>query len=121
MPLTIAAGRRTLLALLVALGMGAAGGFPQAAAAACVENCFDMNGCGTPGAGCVYSSCTHLAPPWGTQTTVNRHCCAPGKRQWLTRRWFDCNGDGVADCETRLCFVADDDYCFFAEPQSACP
>ena len=61
----------------------------------CERGCEDPNNCGCSGSDCTVNNCQ----PW--RVFMNFECCAPGKMGLTVKRFYDCNGDGQADCECR--------------------
>jgi hypothetical protein len=72
--------------------------------ALCTTSCVDVNACGPPDAGCVYSSCVSMDGSWILSTLG---CCDQDKTQHKLKKFFDCSAppDGNADCELRQCFT----------------
>jgi len=94
---------RWLAGLLLVVGTGLA----PPAWALCTTTCIDVNGCGSPDPGCDYVGCTRI-----TQISIRMACCNFLQKQWLYKKFYDCNGDGVADCELRHCKPEFDITCF---------
>src|SRR5687768_10486647 len=85
--------------------------------AACGYSCIDINQCGPPfTSGCTYPTCEVV----DFQEPINLGCCATNQDQLKQRRFYDCTGDGNADCELRYCYPVSGQ-CSCAPPSNPCP
>lgn len=76
---------------------------PHPVAAGCQQSCVDVNDCGCrlqsypSGALDCVMDCDELYSTFTSGT-----CCGVQKRTITVRHFYDCNGDGRADCECRF-------------------
>lgn len=63
----------------------------------CERGCKDINDCGCDQLCTLDNRCTLVSFP-----PPSEPCCGIGKRALIIQRFYDCNGDGVRDCECRL-------------------
>lgn len=98
----------------VALALVASAMIVGAVQAACTGSCWGS--CGTPSAQCDYPSCDQIS-----MHTTSIGCCSYQGMQIELKRWFDCDDDFYADCETRACFGGYHEDCgaYWGSPQ--CP
>jgi hypothetical protein len=82
---------------------------------ACTLECIGT--CGTPSSFCTYEpSCDHLM---GSDQTEILGCCTVDWAQGWIKRYYDCDNDNDADCETRECSPQPSPICQGGDPP--CP